>query len=148
MKKPAIFLDRDGTINEEMGYINHPDRFKIFSFIAESIKIFKNLGYKIVVVTNQSGVARGYFTEEIVKNVHSKLKDYLKKNGILAVFHYLPLHLSPMGKKMGYREGQLPVTERISTSLIRLPLYYDLTISEQEMIIKYIKDFFYNNLKK
>jgi len=95
MKKPAIFLDRDGTINEEMGYINHPDRFRIFSFIAESIKIFKNLGYKIVVVTNQSGVARGYFTEEIVKNVHSKLQDYLKKNGLsLDAIYYCPHHPS------------------------------------------------------
>ncbi|MCK4755082.1 MAG: HAD-IIIA family hydrolase, partial [Calditrichia bacterium] len=61
MTKGAVFLDRDGTINEEMGYINHPDRFIIFPFVAESIKIFNQLGLKVIVVTNQSGVARGYF---------------------------------------------------------------------------------------
>ena len=63
MAKGAIFLDRDGTINEEMGYINHPERFLIFPFVAESIKIFNRLDLHVIVVTNQSGVARGYFTE-------------------------------------------------------------------------------------
>ncbi len=59
MKKyPAVFLDRDGTINEEMGYINHITRFKIFPFVAESIKNFIESGFKVIVVTNQSGIAR------------------------------------------------------------------------------------------
>jgi len=53
------------------------------------------------------------------------LMDELKLNGILAIFHYLPLHLSPMGRSMGYREGQLPVTESISSRLLRLPFLYN-----------------------
>ena len=94
-KIPAIFLDRDGTINEEMGYINHPSRFKIFPFVAESIKIFKSLGFKIIVVTNQSGVAREYFSEEIVKEVHGQLETYLSKRGIgLDAIYYCPHHPS------------------------------------------------------
>ncbi len=69
----AIFLDRDGTINEEMGYINHADRFKVFDFVPESIRIFRKLGFKIIVVTNQSGIARGYFSESLLHEIHNKL---------------------------------------------------------------------------
>ena len=77
----AVFLDRDGTINEEMGYINHPGRFIIFPYVAESIRIFNDLGLKVIVVTNQSGVARGYFNESLVNELHKKLKnDMILKN--------------------------------------------------------------------
>ncbi len=92
-KYPAIFLDRDGTINEEMGYINHIERFQIFPFVAESIKIFRENGFKIVVVTNQSGIARGYFTEELLNEVHKNLNKYLQKNGTkLDGIYYCPHH--------------------------------------------------------
>ena len=72
----AVFLDRDGTINEEMGYINHPDRFKIFPFVAKSISLFNQLNFKVVIVTNQSGVARGYFEESLVIKLHNQLENY------------------------------------------------------------------------
>ena len=92
-KYPAIFLDRDGTINEEMGYINHIERFKIFPFVAEGIKTFRENGFKVVVVTNQSGIARGYFTEELLIEVHQKLYEYLKKNGTkIDGIYYCPHH--------------------------------------------------------
>jgi len=92
---PAIFLDRDGTLNEEMGYINHIDRFRIFPFVAESIKIFRENGFKTIVVTNQSGVAREYFTEELLGEVHRKLVDYLAENGTkLDGIYYCPHHPS------------------------------------------------------
>ena len=67
----AVFLDRDGTINEEMGYINHASRFKIFKFVPEAIKVLNNCGYLVFVVTNQSGLARGYFDEELLDTVHT-----------------------------------------------------------------------------
>jgi len=92
-KNPAIFLDRDGTINEEMGYINHISRFKIFPFVVESIKIFRENGFKTIVITNQSGVGRGFFTEELVQRIHQDLNDYLKKNGTkLDGIYYCPHH--------------------------------------------------------
>ena len=70
------------------------------------------------------------------------LMNYLKSNGILAVFHYLPLHISPMGRSMGYKDGQLPVTEYISERLLRLPFYYNLSHEELTKVITCIEDFF------
>ena len=70
------------------------------------------------------------------------LMNYLMSKGILAVFHYIPLHLSPMGRNLGYRQGQLPLTESISDRLLRLPLYYDLKREEQEEVINAIHDFY------
>ena len=70
------------------------------------------------------------------------LMDYLRSKGILAVFHYIPLHLSPMGRNLGYRKGRLPLTESISDRLLRLPLYYDLQKEEQEEIINAIHEFY------
>ena len=89
----AVFLDRDGTINEEMGYINHPDRFKIFPFVPESISIFNQLNFKVIIVTNQSGVARGYFEESLVLQLHDKLKKYLVENkAYIDAIYYCPHH--------------------------------------------------------
>lgn len=65
---------------------------------------------------------------------------HLKSKGILSVFHYLPLHLSPMGLKWGYAEGDCPVTEDVSDRLLRLPFYNDLTEAEQECIVATIKE--------
>lgn len=70
------------------------------------------------------------------------LMNYLKSNGILAIFHYLPLHLSRIGRSMGYREGDLPVTESTSGRLLRLPFYFELKREEQAEIVGLIKKFF------
>jgi len=66
---------------------------------------------------------------------------YLKAQGILSVFHYLPLHLSDMGRQFGGREGDCPVTEDVSDRLVRLPFYYDLSSAEQERVIDAIHQF-------
>ncbi len=93
MKKAAVFLDRDGTINEEMGYINHSDRFIIFPFVAESIKVFNSLDFRVIVVTNQSGIARGYFDESLVVELHDRLINEMKeKNAIIDSIYYCPHH--------------------------------------------------------
>jgi dTDP-4-amino-4,6-dideoxygalactose transaminase len=67
---------------------------------------------------------------------------HLKKRGVLAVFHYLPLHLSRIGSSMGYKEGQMPVTESVSGRLLRLPFYYEITEAEQEEVVEHIRGFF------
>jgi dTDP-4-amino-4,6-dideoxygalactose transaminase len=66
---------------------------------------------------------------------------YLKARGIYSVFHYLPLHLSDMGKQAGGKAGDCPVTERVSDQLLRLPFYNTLQEQDQERVVQTIKDF-------
>jgi len=73
--------------------------------------------------------------------VRQRLIAHLKEHKILAVFHYLPLHLSDVGRRFGGRAGQCPVTERISDRLLRLPLYNDMTPAEQERVINAVREF-------
>ncbi|MBI5556565.1 MAG: HAD family hydrolase [Deltaproteobacteria bacterium] len=72
--KPAVFLDRDGTINEQMGYINHLSRFHMLPGAAAAIRRLNIAGIPVVVVTNQSGLARGYFPESLLVEVHRKME--------------------------------------------------------------------------
>jgi dTDP-4-amino-4,6-dideoxygalactose transaminase len=74
--------------------------------------------------------------------VRQALISYLRSHGILAVFHYLPLHLSKMGEQFGGKPGDCPVTESISDRLLRLPFYFDLTQSQQEQVIQSVYQFF------
>ncbi|MCK5224386.1 HAD family hydrolase [Candidatus Calescamantes bacterium] len=77
----AVFIDRDGTVNEEMGYINHPDRLKIFPEALEAIKILNQLEYKAILVSNQAGLARGYFNEQVLFETHMKMKTAFSDQG-------------------------------------------------------------------
>jgi D-glycero-D-manno-heptose 1,7-bisphosphate phosphatase len=79
--RPAVFLDRDGTISEEMGYVNHIDRFQIFPFAAEAILHLNQAEIPVIVITNQSGVARKIFPEAMVHDVHKKMVAELAKGG-------------------------------------------------------------------
>jgi dTDP-4-amino-4,6-dideoxygalactose transaminase len=69
------------------------------------------------------------------------LMAYLRQHGILAVFHYVPLHTAPMGARWGYQEGDLPVTEQVSSRLLRLPLYYEITEEEQQEVVAQVRTF-------
>ncbi len=77
----AVFMDRDGTINEEMGYINHLDRFKLLPGSIQAIKLINQLGLKSVVITNQSGPARGYYPESLIDQIHNHLTSILREEG-------------------------------------------------------------------
>jgi D-glycero-D-manno-heptose 1,7-bisphosphate phosphatase len=95
MKRPAVFIDRDGTISEEVGYINHPSRFRLFPYAAEAIKILNENGWLAIVVTNQAGVARGYFSEDMIVSVHEQLKRTLKEGSAqLDAIYYCAHHPS------------------------------------------------------
>ena len=78
---PAVFLDRDGTINEQMGYINHISRFVMLPRAAAGIRLLNAQGIPVVVVSNQSGLARGYFPESLIQEVHAKMNRVLAETG-------------------------------------------------------------------
>jgi D-glycero-D-manno-heptose 1,7-bisphosphate phosphatase len=81
LPRRAVFLDRDGTIGEELGYVNHIDRFQIFPFAAEAIRQLNQAEIPVVVVTNQSGIARNIFPESLVHEVHKKMVSELAAGG-------------------------------------------------------------------
>lgn len=81
MGSAAVFLDRDGTLNVEAGYINHVDRLKLIDGAAEAVVLLARHGLKTIVVTNQSGVARGYFPAEHLLKLHDRLQTLLKEQG-------------------------------------------------------------------
>jgi D-glycero-D-manno-heptose 1,7-bisphosphate phosphatase len=93
--KPAVFLDRDGTITVEGGYINHEDRLTLLPRTSAAIQLFNQVGIPVVVVTNQAGVARGYFKEEMVNVVHGRMKELLAaQNAYVDAVYYCPHHPS------------------------------------------------------
>ena len=71
--RPAVFLDRDGTIAEEMGYLNHASRFRMFPFAPDAIRLLNEAKLPVVVITNQSGVSRGFFPETLVHTIHERM---------------------------------------------------------------------------
>ncbi len=79
--RPAVLLDRDGTINEQMGYVNHLSRFHLLPGAARAIRGLNEAGLAVVVVTNQSGLARGYFPESLLEAVHAEMYRLLAQEG-------------------------------------------------------------------
>jgi len=77
----AVFLDRDGTISEEMGYVNHVGRLQMFPYAAEAIRQLNQAEIPVIVVTNQSGIARNIFPESLVHEVHKKMVSELAAAG-------------------------------------------------------------------
>ena len=91
--RPAIFLDRDGTVTDEVGYINHASRAKVYPYAPEAVRMLKSTGLPVIIVTNQSGVGRGYFSEEIVGQVHRMVEEALSAAGTrVDAFYYCPHH--------------------------------------------------------
>ncbi len=92
-KNKAIFLDRDGTINEEVGYLDNLDRLMIFPRAAAAVKLINESGMKAVVITNQAGVAKGYFGEELVWEIHDRIsKVFAQEGAFIDRFYYCPHH--------------------------------------------------------
>lgn len=91
--RPAIFMDRDGTISEEVGYVNHIDRLRLIPGSARAIRLINDSPCAAVVVTNQSGVARSMFPESLVDEVHERLAALLaRESARLDGIYYCPHH--------------------------------------------------------
>jgi len=93
MANRAVFFDRDGVINKEVNYLDSIDKVEILPGIAEAIKLLNDNKFKVVVVTNQSGIARGYFTEDRLIGIHEFILEELnKKSAFIDAIYYCPHH--------------------------------------------------------
>lgn len=89
----AVFLDRDGTINKDVGYLHEKEKFEYIEGAVEGLKALQDMGYILVIVTNQSGIARGLFTEEEYLEFERWVEEDIQSNGIaIAGSYYCPHH--------------------------------------------------------
>lgn len=92
-RRPAAFLDRDGVLNIDHGYAYRPEQLEWVEGAAEAVRLLNEAGYYVLVVTNQSGVARGFYDEAAVKSLHAVMQDILSKDGArIDAFYYCPHH--------------------------------------------------------
>ena len=102
--KPAVFLDRDGTVIEEVGYLNRLDRIAFFPWSVDAIRVLNHAGFLVVIVTNQAGVARGYFDEALVRDAHALIDRRVREGGArIDAYYYCPHH--PDAAVEAYREA-------------------------------------------
>ncbi len=100
MRRRAVFIDRDGTLCEEVGYINHVSRCRLLPNSLEAVRQANRAGFLVIVATNQAGVARGYFEEPLIGAVHDRIRSWIEDGGArIDAFYYCPHHP---------REGQPP----------------------------------------
>ena len=89
----AVFIDRDGTIAKDVPYCSRPEDFELLPGAVEGIRLLNEHGFKVVVVTNQSGIARGYFTEQTLARIHDKMRgDLAEYNARIDAIYYCPHH--------------------------------------------------------
>jgi D-glycero-D-manno-heptose 1,7-bisphosphate phosphatase len=99
----AVFIDRDGTLIEEVGYLDRVDRVDLYPWSIDAVRALNRAGLRVVMVTNQSGVARGFFTEEVVADVHRHIATLLEAGGAhIDAYYYCPHH--PDGKVARYAQ--------------------------------------------
>lgn len=135
-KYAAVFLDRDGTINEEVGYLDSLDKLMIYPWSYDAIRMINASGMKAVVITNQSGVARGYFGENLVRTVHERIQQEMNQRGAgIDAFYYCPHHPEGLGI---YRQ----------TCTCRKPAAGMLTQASQELDIDLAESFMVGDMLK
>ncbi|OXE35644.1 MAG: D,D-heptose 1,7-bisphosphate phosphatase [Phenylobacterium zucineum] len=106
-RRPALFLDRDGVLNEDRGYVHLWEDFCWVPGAQDAIAAFNRAGWLVFVVTNQSGVGRGYYTEEHVKALHGRMAKALEDvGGWVDAFYYCPDH--PQAVDLRYRHPDPP----------------------------------------
>ena len=89
----VVFLDRDGTMNVEVNYLHRKEDLKLIDGTAEAVRLLNEAGYKVIVITNQAGVARGYYSEADVKILHDYMNEVLGRDGAhVDAFYYCPHH--------------------------------------------------------
>lgn len=89
----AVFIDRDGTIAKDIPYCSRPEDFELLPTVGEGIRLLNGSGFKVIIITNQSGIARGYFTEQTLQRIHEKMEGDLAGYGAhIDAIYYCPHH--------------------------------------------------------
>lgn len=129
----AIFLDRDGTVNEEVDYLLKKEDIKIFEGTIEALEIFKNLGFLNIIITNQSAIARGFLTIPELELIHGEFLALLRKDDkkLIDDIFYSPYHIDGVVQeyKMNHNDRK-PGTGMIEKAKVR----YEIDISESFLI--------------
>jgi D-glycero-D-manno-heptose 1,7-bisphosphate phosphatase len=100
-RRSAVFVDRDGTLIEEVGYLDRVERVELYPWTIDALRALNRTGFRVVLVSNQSGVARGFFSEAVVDDVHRHMAALLAAGGArIDAYYYCPHH--PDGKVAGY----------------------------------------------
>lgn len=103
-KRPTVFLDRDGVLNVDRGYVYKPDQLEWIAGAAEAVRLLNEAGYLVLVVTNQSGIARGYYDEAAMHRLHAHMQDSLRTQGAhVDAFYYCPHHPEGSVKELAVR---------------------------------------------
>ena len=103
-KRPAAFLDRDGVLNIDHGYAHRPDQLEWIASAPDTVRLLNEAGYYVIVITNQSGVARGYYEETAVHQFHAHMQDALRAQGAhIDAFYYCPHHPDGMIKEFAIK---------------------------------------------
>lgn len=104
MSNRAVFFDRDGTLIEDMNYLRDPAGIKLMPGAVESVKKLREAGYRIIVITNQSGIARGMFTEETLEAIHGRMRKMFAEQGaVIDAIYYCPFLDGPEATVEKYR---------------------------------------------
>lgn len=101
---PALFLDRDGTLVDDPGYLSDPDRLALFSGVTPALRRFVDTGYALVLVTNQSGIGRGYFGWDDYERVAERLRERLAEDDVILDAEYACGHAPAEGAACGWRK--------------------------------------------
>jgi D-glycero-D-manno-heptose 1,7-bisphosphate phosphatase len=113
----AVFLDRDGTVIDEVGYLDRVDRLSLYPWSIDAIRVLNRAGFRTVLVTNQSGIARGFFTEAVVEHVHRRLAEMLAEGGAhIDAYYYCPHHpdgrVAPFARRCDCRKPGRALVDR------------------------------------
>ena len=161
-KKPAVFLDRDGTINYDYGYTYKFSRFKFRPYVLKGLKYLSKKRYLIFIVTNQAGIAKGKFKLTDLLKLHEQLKVYLaKRNIFITGIQYCPYHpeatIKAYKKKSAYRKpGNLMIKKILKNWNIDLKKSFmigdrksdELAAKKSNLYYEYVKSNFHNQIKK
>jgi D-glycero-D-manno-heptose 1,7-bisphosphate phosphatase len=134
MGNATVFLDRDDTLLVDSGYIDHPDKVQLVNDATQAVKRLNEAGFKVVVASNQSGVARGYFDESQLDLIHKRLKDLLAGGGAkLDGIYYCPFLDGPQASVEKYRRAS-ELRKPAPGMLIKAARDLDLDLSKSWMI--------------